>query len=117
MNTVNKAILSALLILSLCVSVLATAVTKAETEYSLDLQGTTWNNSVIRVLIIPPENETWWKPSYLNATLHAIEEWNDAVTYFASNYANYAYISGLVFEPEVSNSANTESDVTISWVT
>ncbi len=43
-------------------------------------------------------------------------EWNDAITYFASNYANYAYILGLRFEPEVSVSANTEFDEIISFV-
>ncbi len=105
-----------LLILSLCVSALATVQTNAETGYSLDLQGTTWDHSVIRVLVTPPGNESWWEPSYLNATLHALGEWNDAITYFASNYPSYAYISGLRLEPEVSNSTNTEFDEIISFV-
>jgi hypothetical protein len=92
-------------------------VAQSETGYSLDLQGPTWDNSIINILITPPSNESWWKPSYLNATLHAISEWNEAIANFAANHSDFAYLSQVRIAPQVSNSStNTDVDAYLSWI-
>ena len=105
-----------LIVLSLSFSTITTVVSQAKTEYVLPLQGPTWDDSVINILIIPPSNESWWNPSYLNATLHAISEWNDAISYFAANHSDFAYLSSLRIAPHVSNSTNPDFNAYISWI-
>jgi len=106
--------LAFLLILSL--STLTTAEAQTETVYSIDLEGPTWENPVIYVLITQPFNESWWNPSYLNSTLHAISEWNDAITYFVENHSEFAYLQQLRIVPEVSSSKDQDFNVYISWI-
>lgn len=112
----TKPILSILLIVSLSIFTLASAAALTDTENVLALQGTTWDHSVISVLIVPSYGEGWWNPSYLNSTLRAIDQWNEALRYFASNYSDFAYLSRFVMEPQVSNSSNNLSDSYISWI-
>lgn len=108
--------LAILLILSLSFTPLAIAETQTKTEYVLALEGPTWKDSIINVLITPPSNESWWNPAYLNATLHAISEWNDAIAYFAANHTDFAYLSQLRMAPQVSNSStNAEFESYVSW--
>jgi predicted Zn-dependent protease len=98
----------------LLVSVLGEA--QAQTQYSINLQGLTWNHSTISVLVVPQDNASWWMPSYLNATLRAISEWDNAIVYFASNYSNFAYLSNLRMIPTISHAMNSGFDVYISWI-
>ena len=104
------------MVLSLCFSIFTVAVTQAETEYEVALQGSTWDHSVIDVLITPPSNVSWWNPSYLNATLHAISQWNEAIASFAGNYSDFAYLSRLRIAPQVSNSTESGFDSYVSWI-
>ncbi len=113
----KKRVVSLLLILCLACSTFA-ALAEAETtpSYELDLEGPTWDHPTITMLVLPLYDQTWWNPSYLNASLRAINQWNDAFTYFASNYSAFSYLSGIKLEPTVSNFSSPGYDVYVSWV-
>ena len=87
----------------------------AQTVYSIDLQGITWNHSTISCNIVPPENATWWEPSYLNATLRGIAQWNDAIQEFASSYDNFSYLSNVHIVPTISYEKISGFDVYVEW--
>jgi hypothetical protein len=110
-----KLALAILLILSLTLMTGFCGQVQAQAQYSLDLQGITWNHSTIRVLVVPQDDASWWKPSYLNATLRSIAEWNNAVQAFALNYSNFAYLSELRMVPTVSHALSYSFDVYVSW--
>ena len=82
----------------------------------LKLLGPTWDHSTITVVIIPQPDAAWWNPTYVNSTLRAISEWNGALSFFAQNYSDFAYLSRLKMVSEVSNSTSQNFDVTISWI-
>jgi hypothetical protein len=111
----GKKILYALLISSLVCALSECSPTQAQEQYSLSLQRMTWDHSTISVLIVPPDNASWWAPSYLNATLRAISQWNHAILDFASNYTDYAYLSKLRMTPTVAYKLDSGFDVYISW--
>jgi predicted Zn-dependent protease len=87
-----------------------------KTEYMLALQGSTWDHSNITILIVPAYDKSWWNPGYLNSSLHAISEWNGALSYFASNHSDFAYLSKLRMTAQVSNSTIEGFDAYISWI-
>ena len=89
---------------------------EGQSQYVLELQGSTWDHSTISVLVVPQLAETWWDPTYLNSTLRALSEWNEALLYFAKNYSDFGYLSRLNMAPEVSISTGKSFDVTISWI-
>jgi predicted Zn-dependent protease len=111
----GKKILYALLIASLVCALSECSQTQAQVQYSLNLHRMTWDHSTISVLITLPNNESWWTPSYLNATLRAISQWNHAILDFASNYTNYAYLSKLRMTPTIAYKMDSGFDVYISW--
>ncbi|MCK4885506.1 matrixin family metalloprotease, partial [Candidatus Bathyarchaeota archaeon] len=96
--------------------VLAVRQIEAQTEYTIDIRGYTWNHSTISVSIFPRENESWWEPSYLNATLHGIAQWNDAIQEFASNYTDFSYLSSIRFVPTVTNEVASGFDIYVIWI-
>jgi hypothetical protein len=112
-----------ILVLSLSLIPLATAETQNKTEYAIALSGPTWEDSTIQILITQPSNESWWTSAYLNATLHAINQWNEAIAYFAANHSNFTYLSRLTLAPQISNSSansnsstNLDFDAYIFWI-
>jgi len=111
-----KTIVLVLLILSLAFVVRDFSEAEAQGQYSLDLQGITWDHSTISVRIIPRESESWWKPSYLNASLRAISEWGNAIQEFASNYSNFAYLSRIRIGPTITQALDFGSDIYITWI-
>src|SRR4030067_1991195 len=112
----KQTIIAFFLVLALSLSTLAVVDAQTEQEYVLALGDRTWDHSVITVLVIPSSDESWWNPSYLNASLHAIDQWNEAISYFASNHSDFAYLSRLRIAPQVSNSMSTGFDAYISWI-
>ena len=108
-------VIAVLLILGLMLAPSIFGEAQTPDQYTLNLRGFTWDHPTIRVLIIPPENATWWKPTYLNSTLRAIGQWNDAVMDFATNYSDFAYLSKLRMDTSVSNATNAIFDVYISY--
>ena len=103
--------------LIICLQLAATVFgeVQAQEQNSLDLQGITWTHPIITVQIVPQENVSWWKPYYINSTLRAIGEWNNAIRDFAANYSDFAYLSGVRMVPTVSNNTNLLFDVYVSW--
>jgi predicted Zn-dependent protease len=86
-----------------------------QNNYSLQIQGLAWNRTTLNVLLVTPNNVSWWNPIYVNSTLRAIGQWNDAIRYFASNYSNFGYLSSLKFEPAVTNETKTGFDIYLNW--
>ena len=84
-------------------------------NYSLNILGITWSKSILNVLLITPSNASWWNPIFLNSTLRAIGQWNDAFSYFSSNYTSYSYMSAVRLWPTVSNQSLSGFDIYISW--
>jgi hypothetical protein len=82
----------------------------------LALQGSTWDHSNITILIVPAYDKPWWNPGYLNSSLHAISEWNGALSYFASNHSDFAYLSKLRMSAQVSNSTSEGFNAYIYWI-
>ena len=118
MPNVRKHALTLILMLTLCSTLVLTASrpTEAQTEYSIDINGYTWDHPTISVSIFPRENESWWDPSYLNATLHAIAQWNDAIQGFASNYTEFSYLSRIRLVPTINYEVVSGFDVYVGWI-
>ena len=110
-----KLVLTGLLILSLMFARSDFRQAQAQAQYSLGIGGVTWNHSTLSVLIIPQYSASWWAPCYLNATLRSIGEWNNAILTFASNYSDFAYLSGFRLVSTISQEMNAGYDVYISW--
>ncbi len=111
----SKRVLCILLVLSFVVAVIELDSVQAQTQYSLDLQRITWSHSTLRVLVTPPNNEYWWNPSYLNATLRAISQWNHAITDFGSNYTQFEYLTKVRLISTLGTTSDSDFDVYISW--
>src|SRR4030065_2892429 len=112
----KKTIIAFFLVFTLSLSTLTVVNAQKEPEYVLAIGDRVWDHSVITVLVVPSSDEPWWNPSYLNASLHAIDQWNEAISYFASNHSDFAYLSRLSMAPQVSNSTSTGFDAYISWI-
>jgi predicted Zn-dependent protease len=77
----------------------------------IELQGHSWNKSTIRTLIVKAENETWWNEELVNSTLRAINQWNEAINFFSTKYADFAYLSALNLRAEVSDRIISNFDI------
>ena len=88
---------------------------EVQTEYSVNLSNTTWDHATIRILLIPPENESWWKTNFVELTLQAVDKWNSALATFASSYPDFAYLSNIRLEATESSGTAQDFDVYISW--
>ncbi len=86
-----------------------------EEAYALEVQGFAWTHSSLNALVIPADNESWWNPLYINATLRAIGQWNEAITQFAQNNTDYSYLSGLIIQSNISNETLSGYDIYINW--
>ena len=112
-KTLSKA--ATLFMLSLAFSACVIGDVVAQTEYSINLSNTTWDHANIRILLIPPENESWWNTNSVNLTLQAVDRWNSALATFASSYPDFAYLSNIRLEATESSGAAQNFDVCISW--
>jgi predicted Zn-dependent protease len=88
---------------------------QSQEKYSLQLQGYVWSRLTLNALVVTAENESWWDPTFLNTSLRAIGQWNEAITTFESNYSDYSYLSSLNIQPTVSNSTQPGYDIYVSW--
>jgi hypothetical protein len=108
--------LALLFVLTLTFAMFAAVEAQTASGYEIALEGPTWDHRIITILVMPLYDQPWWNPSYLNASLRAIDQWNKAFAYFASNYSAYSYVSGIRLSPEVSNSTIPGFDAYLSWV-
>jgi len=115
---VGKLGLGSVLLLIVCLSFVLGFCwqTNAQVEHSIETRGYTWSNSTIRVSIFPQENQSWWETSYLDAALHGVAQWNDAIQDFAYNYAEFSYLSQLRLVPTVVSEHVYGFDIYIGWI-
>ncbi len=109
------AFLITILLLTASVHIGTQAQTEPQDQYNLQLQKFAWDKSSLNVLVVPPQNETWWNPLYLNSTIQAINQWNQATVDFAVNYTDFSYLSRLSLIPTVANETKKGFDVSLSW--
>lgn len=81
----------------------------------LQIEGLAWHISTINILLVTPNNESWWNPMYINSTLRAIGQWNDAIQSFASNNTQYAYLAPLNLKSTVSNESEPGFNIYLNW--
>jgi hypothetical protein len=86
-----------------------------QNNYSIAVEGFAWNQTTLSVLLVTPVNQSWWQTSYVNDTLRAIGQWNEALSEFAENYTNYAYLSNLKMEPSVSSTIRPGYNIYVEW--
>ncbi len=91
------------------------ALAQGTDHYSVELQGFVWNKTTLQALVITADNESWWNALYLNSTLRAIGQWNDALAAFGANYSDFAYLSEVKIEPTVSGQMQPGFDIYINW--
>ena len=89
--------------------------TQSQNTNFLEIQGITWNHATLSVLLVTPQNQSWWNPLFLNSTIRAIGQWNDAITYFSSNFSLYSYLSSVKLNWVVSNKTEDGFDIYLSW--
>jgi len=103
-----------MLILLLSASTLVQA--ESQSQHVLALLGPTWDHSTINILVVPQPNATWWNPTYVNSTLRAISQWNEALSFFAQDNTDFSYLSEVNIIHKVSDVLNQSYDVKISWI-
>ena len=118
MSNVRKLTANSILLLILAFTLVIgnLCLTEAQAEYSIDVTGYTWDHSAITVSVFPQENESWWEPSYLNATLNAINQWNAAIQEFASNHTEFSYLSQVSLVPTITYENVSGFDVYMGWI-
>ncbi len=99
-----------ILILTICVP-----ISQAQNQPSTDLLGLTWDHLNLTVLVIPQSNEPWWNDSYLNATLRAINLWNNALLNFSSYSSQFSYLSQIRMVYSISLTLEPGYDIYILW--
>jgi hypothetical protein len=103
------------LLLAACFGSIDGVQAQSQDKYSLSLQGFVWDRTTLTALVVTADNESWWNPNYLNTTLRAIGQWNDAFAAFAANYSDFSYLSTLTIQPTVSNTLQQGFDLYVNW--
>jgi predicted Zn-dependent protease len=93
----------------------SSAQTQSQDKYSLQLQGFVWSRSTLNALVVTADDESWWDPAFLNTSLRAIGQWNEAIATFASNYSDFSYLSSLKIQTTVSTASQPGYDIYVSW--
>ncbi|HUK84421.1 MAG TPA: matrixin family metalloprotease [Candidatus Acidoferrum sp.] len=81
----------------------------------LQIEGLAWHTSTINILLVTPNNVSWWNPMYINSTLRAIGQWNEAIQEFASNNTQYSFLTSLKLESTVSNVSEPGFNIYLNW--
>ncbi|MEM3538260.1 MAG: matrixin family metalloprotease [Nitrososphaerales archaeon] len=91
-------------------------ITQTQIQPSISLQGYTWDHTTITILIVPQNKQSWWNPSYLNATIRAINMWNNAILNFSSSYSSqFFYLSQIRMVYSISQKFEPGFDIYITW--
>lgn len=96
-------------------SIINNSAANSQETYVLHLQGYTWSHSTLSALVVTAYNESWWSPNYLNDSLRAIGQWNEALRGFAENYSEYSYMLNMFIRPQVANETQPNYDLYINW--
>lgn len=103
------------LVLLLLFPIIPLQVSAQQDTPAIDIGQSTWNKLTLNVLVILDENESWWQPYFPNMTARAVQQWNDAFSFFADNYQGYSYLSGLQLTTTLSNTSQPGYDIYINF--
>ena len=81
----------------------------------LDMEDLAWSRSTIDILLVTPNNQSWWNPIYINSVLRAVGQWNEAIQYYSANNTQYAYLAALKLVPTVSNESLPGFNIYLNW--
>jgi len=102
----------------LLVLLLAPTIVQAqETQDVPGIELTTfrWNKTTLEALVVTQENQTWWKPYFIDLSQRAADQWNQALDFFADQYPDYAYASSINIVLSVSNTTLPDYDIYIEF--
>jgi predicted Zn-dependent protease len=88
-------------------------VTAIEDTPSIDLGQSKWHKDNLRVLLISDEGQSWWQSYFPNMTARAVQQWNDALDYYAQNYPQYSYLANIELTTTISNESLQDFDIYI----
>ncbi len=91
------------------------AQSPSQNVFAVEIQGLAWDKSTLKILLTTPNNESWWNPIYINSSLRAVGQWNEAISYFAAHNADYAYLSDFRLDPTVLNYTQSGFDIYLNW--
>ncbi|HSQ48085.1 MAG TPA: matrixin family metalloprotease [Candidatus Deferrimicrobiaceae bacterium] len=74
-----------------------------------------WNKTTLQALIVTQENQTWWKPYFVDISQRAVDQWNQASEFFAEKYPDYAYVSSINIILRLSNTTLPDYDIYIAF--
>jgi predicted Zn-dependent protease len=74
-----------------------------------------WNKTTLQALIVTQENQTWWKPYFVDISQRAVDQWNQALEFFAEKYPDYAYVSSINIILRLSNTTLPDYDIYIAF--
>jgi hypothetical protein len=94
-----------------------TIVQAQETQDVPGIELTTfrWNKTTLEALVVTQENQTWWKPYFIDLSQRAADQWNQALDFFAEKYPDYAYASSINIVLSVSNTTLPDYDIYIEF--
>ena len=103
-----------------CLLVLLFAPVMVQAQETQDVPGielTTfrWNKTTLEALVVTQENQTWWKPYFIDLSQRAADQWNQALDFFADQYPDYAYASSINIVLSVSNTTLPDYDIYIEF--
>jgi predicted Zn-dependent protease len=82
---------------------------------SIELTSFRWNKTTLEALVVTQENQTWWKPYFVDLSRRAVDQWNQALDFFAEEYPDYAYVSSINIVLSVSNTTLPDYDIYIEF--
>lgn len=106
--------------LALCLLVLLFGPTLVQAQETQDTPGIElptlrWNKATLQALVVTQENQTWWKPYFVDLSQKAVDQWNQALAFFVNKYPDYAYLSCVSINLSVSNETLPAYDIYITF--
>src|SRR5512147_821582 len=106
--------------LALCLLVLLLGPSLVQAQETQDTPGIElptlrWNKTTLQALVVTQENQTWWKPYFVDLSQRAVDQWNQALDFFAQQYPDYAYMSSINIVLSVSNATLPDYDIYIEF--
>ena len=81
----------------------------------IELTSFRWNKTTLQALVVTQENQTWWKPYFVDLSQRAVDQWNQALEFFADKYPDYDYVSSINILLNVSNTTLPDYDIYIEF--
>jgi len=81
----------------------------------IELTAFRWTKTTLQALIVTQENQTWWKPYFVDISQRAVDQWNQALEFFAEKYPDYAYVSSINIILRLSNTTLPDYDIYIAF--